>query len=74
MSFKNVHNVFCSFKTKVAIAQEKDQLANFRFKRTNETSCIFMHSDKNDFKNAALYITRKFEKQIRDKAKMVCYN
>lgn len=31
----------------------------------------FYFLDKNDFKNAALYITRKFEKQIRDKTKMV---
>ncbi|KAI1727140.1 g-protein alpha subunit domain-containing protein [Ditylenchus destructor] len=69
--FRNIGNNPLFAKVQIILFLNKKDLFSEKITRVPLTACFPNYRYKNDYKNAAIYITKKFEQQIRDKQKMV---
>uniref|UniRef100_A0A915CLY7 Uncharacterized protein n=1 Tax=Ditylenchus dipsaci TaxID=166011 RepID=A0A915CLY7_9BILA len=75
--FRNIGNNPLFSKVQIILFLNKKDIFAEKILRVPLTACFPNYRYKNDYKNAAIYITKKFEQQIRDKQKMIythlCY-
>ncbi|KAI6190308.1 Guanine nucleotide binding protein G(O) subunit [Aphelenchoides bicaudatus] len=69
--FSGIGNNSLFSKVQIILFLNKQDLFAEKILKIPLTACFPSYRYKNDFKNASLYITRKFEKQIKDRTKMI---